>query len=148
MLYIDTNLFFLHFFVEEFAKEINARPHLRDAFEFSKINNGHLFIFKRCNADLNAGEVVYFKDETMGNPIVEYLGLRPNMYSFTVCDESEPIPELNYPMDIRHKPWRRVWRVSRSSASSTKITFACTMEELWPTWSIAASVLIVTRCAW
>ena len=25
------------------------------------------------------------------------------MYSFTVCDASEPIPGVNYPMDIRHK---------------------------------------------
>ena len=25
------------------------------------------------------------------------------MYSFTVCDESEPIPGVNYPVDVRHK---------------------------------------------
>ena len=25
------------------------------------------------------------------------------MYSFTVCDASEPIPGVNYPMDITHK---------------------------------------------
>ena len=25
------------------------------------------------------------------------------MYSFTVCDASEPIPGVNYPMDVRHK---------------------------------------------
>ena len=45
----------------------------------------------------------YFKDETKGNPIVEFLGLRHKMYSFTVCDASEPIPKVNYPMDVRHK---------------------------------------------
>ena len=45
----------------------------------------------------------YFKDETKENPIVEFIGLRPKMYSFTVCDASEPIPMVNYPMDIRHK---------------------------------------------
>ena len=28
MLYTDTDSFFLHFFVEDLAKEINARPHL------------------------------------------------------------------------------------------------------------------------
>ena len=45
----------------------------------------------------------YFKDETKGNPIVEFVGLRPKMYSFTVCDESEPIPGVNNPMEIAHK---------------------------------------------
>ena len=45
----------------------------------------------------------YFKDETKCNPIVEFVGLRPKMYSLTVCDASEPISGVNYPMDIRHK---------------------------------------------
>ena len=45
----------------------------------------------------------YFKDETKGNLIVEFIGLRPKMYLFTVCDASEPIPGVNYPMDVRHK---------------------------------------------
>ena len=44
MLYSDTDLFFLHFFVEDLAKEINERPHLRDAFDFSEISNGNLLI--------------------------------------------------------------------------------------------------------
>ena len=43
------------------------------------------------------------KDETKGNLIIEFVGLRPKMYSFTVCDASEPIPGVNYPMDVRHK---------------------------------------------
>ena len=103
MLYTDTDSFFLHFFVEDLAKEINARPHLRDAFEFSEIYNGHLSNIGRSNANLHAGEVGYFKDETKGNRIVEFVGLRPKMYSFTVCDASEPIPGVNYPMDVRHK---------------------------------------------
>ena len=45
----------------------------------------------------------YFKDETKGNTIVEFIGLRFQMYSFTVCDTSEPISGVYYPMDIRHK---------------------------------------------
>ena len=103
MLYTDTDSFFLHFFVEDLAKEINARPHLRDAFDFSEISNGHLSNFGRGNANLHAGEVGFFKDETKGNLIVEFVGLRLKMYSFTVCDASEPIPGVNYPMDVRHK---------------------------------------------
>ena len=64
MLYTDTDSFFLHFFVEDLAKEINARPHLRDAFDFSEISNGQLSNLGRGHADLYAGEVGYFKDET------------------------------------------------------------------------------------
>ena len=45
----------------------------------------------------------YCKDETKKNPIVEFIGLRPKMYSLTVCDASEPIQGVNYSMDIRHK---------------------------------------------
>ena len=103
MLYSETDLFFLHFFVEDLAKEINARPHLRDAVDFSEISNGHLLNLGRGHADLHAGEVGYFKDETKGNSMVEFNGLRPKIYSLTVCDASEPIPGVNYQMDIRHK---------------------------------------------
>ena len=89
--------------MEDLANEINVRHHLRDAFDFSEISNGHLSNLGRGNANLHAGEVGYFKDETKGNPIVEFVGLRPKMYSFTVCDASEPIPKVNYLMDVRHK---------------------------------------------
>ena len=103
MLYTDRDSIFLHFFVDYLAKEINARPHLRDAFDFSEISPGHLSNLGRAGAGLHAGEVGYFKDETKGDPIVEFVCLRPKMYSFTVCEASEPIPGLNYPMDVRHK---------------------------------------------
>ena len=103
MIYTDTDSFCLHFFVKELAKEINSRHNLRDAFDFSEIGNGHLFNLGRGNANLHAGEVGYFKDETKGNPIVEFVGVRYKLYSFTVCDASEPIPGVNYQMDLRHK---------------------------------------------
>ena len=76
MLYTDTDSFFLHVFMEDLAKEIISRPHLRDAFDFSEISNGHLSKLGRGNANLHAGEVGYFKDKTKGNPIVEFVNLR------------------------------------------------------------------------
>ena len=103
MLYTDTDSLFLDFFVEDLAKEMNARPYLRGAFDISEISNKHFSNLGRGNANLHAGEVGYFKDETKGNPIIEFVGLVPKMYSFTVCDASEPIPEVNYPMYVRHK---------------------------------------------
>ena len=103
MLYTDRDSFFLHLFVEDLAKQINGRPLLRDAFDFSEISNGHLSNLGRGHAELHAGEVGYFNDETKANPIIEFIGLCPKMYLFTVCDASEPIPGVNYPMDIRQK---------------------------------------------
>ena len=103
MLYTDTDSFFLHFFKENLAKEINSRPHFRDAFDFCEISNGHRSSLGRGNSDLHAGDVNYFKDETKCNPIDEFISLRPNIYSLTVCDASELIPGVNYPMEITHK---------------------------------------------
>ena len=88
MLYTDTHSFFLQFFVEDLTTEVNACPHLRKAFDFSEISPGHLFNLGRANAKLHAKEVGYFTDDTKGNPIVEFVGLRPKMYSFTVFDAS------------------------------------------------------------
>ena len=103
MLYTDTDSFFLYFCVEDLAKEINARPNYRDAFDFTKISSRLLSNLVRENAKLQAGNVGYFKDKTKSNPIVEFVGLSPNMYSFTVCDAFEPTPRVNYPINVRHK---------------------------------------------
>ena len=105
--------------LKTWQKTIHARTHLRDAFDFSEISNGHLSNLGRGNADLHAGEVGFFKDETKENPIVEFVGLRPKMYSFTVCDASEPIPGVNCPMDVRHKAM--VKGVARSQIKRFKL---------------------------
>ena len=102
MMYTDTDSFFLHFFVEDLAKEIKARSQLFDAFDFSEISSGYLSNLGSVGGNHHAGEVGYFKDETKGDPIIEFVGLRPKMYSFTVCHADEPIPGLNYPMDTWH----------------------------------------------
>ena len=85
------------------GKNINARPHVWDAFDFSEISSGHLSNLGCAGAGLYAGEVGYFKDETKGDPIVLFVGLLSMMYSFNVCEASEPIPGLNYPINVRHK---------------------------------------------
>ena len=76
-LYTDTDSFFLHFFVDNLAKEINARTQLRDAFEFSDIEHTHLPQLRGPGVDGHGWEVGFFKDEAKGNPIVEFVGLRP-----------------------------------------------------------------------
>ena len=100
MLYTDTDSFFLQFFVDDLKKELINRRVI-GAFDFSEVSEGHPT--KLHSAD-NAGVVGYFKDECKGHPVVEFVGLRPKMYSFTVMDADvyEPILPV-YPVDIRHK---------------------------------------------
>ena len=103
MLYTDTDSSFLHLFVEDLAKEIKARPQLFDAFDFSEISPGHLSNLGSVGGNYHAGEVGYFKDEKKGDPIIEFVGLRSKIYSFTECHADELIYGLNYPMDTWHK---------------------------------------------
>ena len=103
MLYTDTDLFFLHFFVDNLAKEINARLQLRDAFDFSEIEHTNLSMLHGQGTDVQGGEVSYFKDETKGDPIVEFDALRQKMYSFTVCRATEYTQCLNCEVEMRHK---------------------------------------------
>ena len=102
MLNTDTDSFSFHFFVKDITKEINSRPHFRDNFEFSKIGNGQLLNLGRENANVHVREVGYFKDEIKGNSLVDFVDLRPKIYSITLCDACEPIPGFNYQMDMRH----------------------------------------------
>jgi len=98
VLYTDTDSFFLQLFVPHLDQAINFRPELRDAFDFSEIPANHLSGLG-CPKDPHAGEVGYFKDECKGDPIVEFVGLRPKMYSFTVCKATlpgTPITELKH----------------------------------------------------
>ena len=79
------------------------RTHFRKAFDFSEKYNGQIFNLGRGNANLHAGEVDYFTDEIKFNSFIEFVGLRPKMYSLTLCDAFVPIPMVNYTMDLRHK---------------------------------------------
>ena len=103
MLYTETDSFFLHLFVNDLAKEINARSYLQNAFDFREISNGHLCNLGRGNADQHAGKIGCFIDKTKSNLIVVFVGLRFKLYCFTLCDASEPIPGVNYSIDVRHK---------------------------------------------
>ena len=102
MLYTDIESF-LHFFVKNLANEIKSLTQLFVAFDLSEIGPGHLSNFGGVKCNSHAGEVGYFKDETKGDPINEFVGLRPKMYFFTTCFASEPIPGLNNAMNGRHK---------------------------------------------
>ena len=42
----------------------------------------------KCYSDRNKKKLGYFKDETCGVPIVEFVGLRSKMYSILLADDS------------------------------------------------------------
>ena len=111
MMYTDTNSFFLQFVVEDLPHEITSRPALRDSFDFSDVSDHHL---TGRHSIANAGEVGYFKDECKCHLIVEFVGLRPKMYSFTVMDAEEYDLRLPVePVQLRHKAVAK--RVSRAN---------------------------------
>ena len=101
MLYTDTDSFFLQFFVEDIGKAIDSNIRLKFSFDFSEVSEHHL---SGLHHAVNAGELGYFKDECKGHPIVEFVGLRPKMYSFTVMDAEEYDPRIPVePVQLKHK---------------------------------------------
>ena len=118
LLSTDTYSFFLQFYVNDLAREINSRSQLRDAFDFSEIEHTHLLHLHGKTDDAYGGEVGYFKDETNGDPIVEFIGLRPKMFSFTVCRTTEYKQKLNYKVEMRNKQVAK--NISRSQIKRSK----------------------------
>ena len=100
MLYTDTDSFFLQFFVDDLTLELKNRK-VYGAFDFSTVSYLHPTYLHNVNHE---GEVGYFKDECKGDPVVEFVALRPKMYSFTVMDARDPDPRLPpLPVILKHK---------------------------------------------
>ena len=92
-----------------------STPQVRDAFNVSEISPEHISNLARSNAQLHAGEVGYFKDECKGDPIVEFVGLRPKMYSVKVMEAVEYDPRL-LPLNAVHFKHKTVAKgVSRAN---------------------------------
>ena len=74
---------------------------MRDAVDSSDVSDHHL---TGLHSIANVGKVGYFKDKCKCHPIVEFVGLRPKMYSFTVMDAEEYDQRLLVePVQRRHK---------------------------------------------
>ena len=85
LLYTDTDSFYLHVTCEDFYKELIDVPALREWLDFSDILPNHPSGIGNV-PNVNAGVLGKFKDETAGNPIIEFVGLRPKMYSCSICE--------------------------------------------------------------
>ena len=84
MLYTDTDSLILQFHVHDLYKDIRESNILRPIFDFSKVPVNHPSGLGTPD-DPHADEVGYFKDEMKCDPIVEFVALKPKMYSFTAC---------------------------------------------------------------
>ena len=88
MLYTDTDSLILQFFTGDLYRELLDVPQVRRLFDFSEIPANHPSHLSSPD-DPNKGQVGFFKDETKGNPIIEFVALKPKMYSFKVCECQE-----------------------------------------------------------
>ena len=79
LLFTDTDSLMLEIETEDIYRDM--RQH-KDLFDFSGYPKEHA-----CYDPTNNKVIGKFKDETNGEPIVEFLGLRAKMYSFTVLSD-------------------------------------------------------------
>ena len=85
MLYTDTDSLIIQFFTHDLYKELLDVPQLLGLFDLSEIFANHPS-HHGFPDDPNKSKVGFFKDETKGNPIIEFVALKPKMYSVKVCE--------------------------------------------------------------
>ena len=81
LLFSDTDSLCYQIFCEDLYDEI--RKDMDKFFDTSDYPKDH-----KCYSDRNKKKLGYFKDETCGVPIVEFVGLRSKMYSILLADDS------------------------------------------------------------
>ena len=93
MLYTDTDSFFLQFFVEDLATELNRDPSMREWFDFGEVPANHVSGLGSAAGDPHAGVIGYFKDESKGDQVYEVIALRPKSYSIQTVKATRYDPE-------------------------------------------------------
>ena len=88
MLYTNTESGIMQFFTKDLYKELLDVPQLQSLFDISEIPANHPSCLGTPN-DPNKGIVGFFNNETNGNLIIEFIALKPKMYSFKVCECQE-----------------------------------------------------------
>ena len=116
LLYTDTASFYLHITCEDFYKELIDVSTLRYWINFSDIPANHSSGIGNCT-NVNAGVLGKLKDETNGNAIVEFVGLRPKMYSYSICEAQSSCSE---PLPLNIKTKQTAKGISRSAKRTIK----------------------------
>lgn len=81
LLYMDTDSFFLEIFTDNVYKDF-SKPPLKNYIDLSTLPKENKWF-----SDANKGVLGCFKDEACGVPIVEFIGLRPKLYSFKTVND-------------------------------------------------------------
>jgi hypothetical protein len=112
VLYTDTDSLIIQFHVPDLYKDLQD-PAIRDLFDFSEVPMGHPSGLGSLD-DPNKGVVGRFKDESKGDLVVEYVGLKPKMYSYRVADCLPP--------DSNAQPHIHSKQVAKGMSRATKKT--------------------------
>ena len=102
MLGIDTDSFILQFFVEDIKQALTENPRIREKLDFGLVPADHPSGLGDPD-DPNAGVVGKLKEEMNLNPITQWVGLRPKMYSITSCKATKWDPANPVRAAERHK---------------------------------------------
>ena len=75
----------MQLFTNDFFNKILDVPHWRSLLDFGEIFTIYPSCFETPN-NLNKGKVHFFINETKGNLIIEFVALKPKMYSSKVFE--------------------------------------------------------------
>ena len=85
MLATYTDSLIMKLFTNDLYKELLDVPQLQRLFDYSVIPANHPSCFG-TPYDPNRRKVGFFKDETKGNSLTEFVALKPKIYNFKVCN--------------------------------------------------------------
>lgn len=81
LMYLDTDSFFYHVFTDDVYEDF-LHSTLKCHLDMSDFKSDH-----KCFSSLNKKKLGCFKDECVGVPIVEFIGLRPKLYTYRTMDD-------------------------------------------------------------
>lgn len=110
LLYGDTDSFFYEIHTDDFYNDIN-KPQLKQYFDMSDYPKNHANF-----SETNKKVLGCFKDECCGIPLIEYIGLRPKLYTYHTVDDE-------YLSKVKHLSLRKAKGITKPVIKN-KITFS------------------------
>ena len=81
LLLMDTDSFLFHVYTKDIYKDMLKQLHLYDTSDYPQTHE--------CYSEANKKKLGVFKDETNGRPAVEYVALKPKMYSLLLNENED-----------------------------------------------------------